>query len=173
MYSLYDKVKDNTPEKHWKFLTAELKEIKAELSAREAAAKTAKTSNKSAYNYDVRASELTNPAPRTHFLRTFGQSTREFIEGGSTASNVTQFLSMFNGLAEQQVLQQQDSELRQHLQVAKTPTETCDVAYLSVLNRLPTDEERDVVSASLDAHDKKWNLDLAWALLNSQEFLFY
>jgi hypothetical protein len=173
MYSLCDEVKDKSPDEYWKFLTAELKKIKDELAAQDNAAKAAKIPNKSAYNYNVRASELYNPAPRTHFLRTFGQSTREFIEGGSTASNVTQFLSMFNGVAEQQILQRQDSVLRQQLQRVQSPNETCDVAYLSVLSRLPTEDERDMISASLDVHDKKWNLDLGWALLNSQEFLFY
>jgi hypothetical protein len=173
MYALYDQVKNYTPEQHWTFLTDELKKIKDDLNAQEATAKDAKGAKKSPYNYNVRASELYNPAPRNHFLRTFGQSTREFIEGGSTASNVTQFLSMFNGLAEQQVLQNHDSELRRHLQYAASPAEACDVAYLSILNRKPTNDERDAVSASLDPKEPKWSLDLSWALLNSQEFMFY
>jgi hypothetical protein len=173
MYSLYDEVKDKTPDQYWPFVKAELTKMKDDVAAQEAAAKAAKITPKSIYGAHVRASEHMNPAPRNHFLRTFGQSTREFIEGSSTSSNVTQFLSMFNGVADQQVLQNRDSELRKHFQLAKSNAETCDIAYLSVLNRHPTDDERDIVGASLDSHDPKWNLDLAWALLNSQEFLFY
>ena len=173
MYTLYSQVKNNTPEQHWKFLTAELKKIKDELNARMESAKAAGKPAPSYYNYTVRASELTNPAPRNHFLRTFGQSTREFIEGGNTASNVTQFLSMFNGLAEQQVLQRKDSELRKRLEGTPSASEACDVAYLSILSRLPTDKDRQAVSETLDSKDSKWSLDLAWALFNSQEFLFY
>jgi hypothetical protein len=86
---------------------------------------------------------------------------------------VTQFLSMFNGVAEQQVLQKSDSELRLHLKEAASSSEECDVAYLSVLNRLPTDEEREAIRNSLQVDDKKRDLDIAWALLNSAEFLFY
>src|SRR5689334_9652410 len=173
MYALYDQVKDKTPDDYWPFVKAELAKMKDDLAAQEAAAKASKTTPKSIYGAHVRASELMNPGPRSHFLRTFGQSTREFIEGGSTSSNVTQFLSMFNGVAEQQVLQNRDSELRKHFQLAKSNAETTDIAYLSILNRKPTADERDMVSASLDSRDPKWNLDLAWTLLNSQEFLFY
>jgi hypothetical protein len=173
MYSLYEQVKNNTPEQHWAFLAGELKKIKEDLKTQEAAMKDAKGATKSPYNYNARASELYNPAPRNHFLRTFGQSTREFIEAGSTSSNVTQFLSMFNGVAEQQILQNRDSELRRHLQSTKSATDACDVAFLSVLSRQPTKEERDTINASLDPKESKWNLDLAWALLNSQEFMFY
>ncbi len=173
MYSLYDQVKDKTPDQYWPFVKAELAKMKDDLAAQEVAAKASKTPPKSIYGAHVRASELLNPAPRNHFLRTFGQSTREYVEGGSTSSNVTQFLSMFNGVAEQQVLQNRDSELHKHFQLAKSNAETCDIAYLSVLNRYPTADERDMVDASLNSQEPKWNLDLTWALLNSQEFLFY
>jgi hypothetical protein len=173
MYALWDQVKDKSPDQYWPFVKAELAKMKDDVAAQDAAAKAAKITPQSIYGAHVRASELLNPAPRSHFLRTFGQSTREYIEGGSTSSNVTQFLSMFNGVAEQQVLQNKDSELRKHFQVAKTNPETIDIAYLSILNRQPTADERDIVSASLDSHDPKWNLDLAWTLFNSQEFLFY
>lgn len=173
MYKLWDQVKDKSPEEYWPFVKAELARMKADVAAQEAATKKLKTPPKSIYGAHVRASELLNPAPRNHFLRTFGQSTREFIEGGSTASNVTQFLSMFNGVAEQQVLQNKESELRKYFGRANSTEETIDIAYLSILNRPPTAEERDIVTASIDTHDPKWNLDLAWTLFNSQEFLFY
>ena len=173
MYSLYQEVKNNTAEQHLEFVAKKLKEIQADIKSQDAANPGVKYSWSTTFNLKSRASELLNPAPRNHFLRTFGQSTREFIEGGSTASNVTQFLSMFNGIAEQQVLQNKDSELRRHLQRAKTTSETCDVAFLSALSRFPTDVERQNISASLDPHDEKWDRDLVWALLNSPEFLFY
>jgi hypothetical protein len=45
----------------------------------------------------VRASEIPTPVPLGHFLRQFGQSDRETIEGGRTVGTVPQILAMFNG----------------------------------------------------------------------------
>ena len=88
-------------------------------------------------------------------------------------ANVTQFLSMFNGFVEGQLLQNPKSELIKHLSSAKSADDKCDVVFLSTLGRLPTDEERAaVVAQSGPDGNTDSQQDLVWALLNSQEFVF-
>ena len=45
----------------------------------------------------ARASELTTPAPRGHFLRDFGQSDRNVIENANDQASVPQVLNLLNG----------------------------------------------------------------------------
>ncbi|MEX2169168.1 MAG: DUF1549 domain-containing protein [Pirellulales bacterium] len=172
MYTRFDEVKDHTVDQHWEFVAAELKAMKDDLQVQLDAERAAPNDVKPIFNFEVRASELGAPAEPSHFLRTFGQSNREFIEGGSTASNVTQFLSMFNGLVESHLLQNPESELMQHMASKDSPSEKCDIAFLSILGRLPTDEERAMIAATSATDDFRRHQNVVWALLNSQEFLF-
>ncbi len=172
MHTRFEEVEDHTVEQHWEFVAAELKAMKDDLESQLDAERAAPNNVKPIYSYDVRASELGAPAAPSHFLRTFGQSNREFIEGGSTASNITQFLSMFNGLVETHLLQNPASELMQHVASKDSPSEKCDIAFLSILSRLPTDEERAKIAATSATEEATRQQDVVWALLNSQEFLF-
>ncbi|MCI0333037.1 MAG: DUF1549 and DUF1553 domain-containing protein [Planctomycetes bacterium] len=172
MHTRFDKVKTHTVDQHWEFVVSELKAMKDDLQSQLDAERAAPNNVKPIYNFEVRASELGAPAAPGHFLRTFGQSNREFIEGGSKASNVTQFMPMFNGLVESQLLQNPESVLMQHLASKDSPSEKCDIAFLSILSRLPTDEERAMIAATSPTDDSWRQQDVVWALLNSQEFLF-
>ena len=171
MYSLYDAVKDLTADEHWQFVTRELKKYQEECEAQAKAEQADPKKRESLFDFMVRASELSAPAAPSHLLRTFGQSNREFIEAGSTASNVTQFLTMFNGFVEAQLLQNPTSELAKHLSSTPSPDERCDVAFISILSRRPTADERTTAVAKFH-DDKSSEQDLVWALLNSQEFIF-
>jgi len=171
MFSLYEATKDHSVDEHWEFVVSELSEIKNDLKSQQEAESTGEKPRKPIYDFMGRGAELSAPAPPGHFLRTFGQSNREFIDGGSTASNVTQFLSMFNGVVESSVLRNRNSILLQQLSAAKTSDEKIDVAYLSVLNRAPMTDERATLTAGLADGSLKVK-DIVWVLLNSQEFLF-
>ena len=70
---------------------------------------------------------------------------------------------------------QQSNKLRQLVQPAGNPRGPVDSVYLTVLSRLPTDEELKVVGAYFQrVPGNKWPavVDLVWALINSDEFLY-
>lgn len=57
----------------------------------------------------------------------------------------------------------------------KTPNEIAAGIYLGILSRFPTQEELKLVSARVPsggAMGREVAVDLAWALINSAEFLY-
>jgi hypothetical protein len=120
----------------------------------------------------VRASEMPTPLPLGHFLRQFGQSDRESIEGGRTVATVPQILAMFNGPITHAMLQPGSvivDEVTSH-----RPEEAIDVVFLSVLSRRPEADERQVARAEITTADTQATGcgNLVWGLLNTREFLF-
>ncbi|NBW96331.1 MAG: DUF1553 domain-containing protein [Planctomycetia bacterium] len=120
----------------------------------------------------VRASELPTPLPLGHFLRQFGQSDRETIEGGRTVATIPQILAMFNGPITHAMLEKGSviyDEVTSH-----KPKEAVDVVFLSVLSHRPTAEERAAAIQEItSAEDPATGCgNVIWALLNTREFLF-
>jgi hypothetical protein len=120
----------------------------------------------------VRASEMPAPLPLGHFLRQFGQSDREAIEGSRTVATVPQILTMYNGPITHSMLEQ-GSVLYDNV-VKATPQEAIDVIFLSVLSHPPSAEDRrlareEVLTADTPAAGLG---NLVWALLNTREFIF-
>jgi len=65
--------------------------------------------------------------------------------------------------------------MKRLLDPARKPKETIEVLYLSILSRLPTPDEIAAVESYMKSGVAKRNevgIDLAWALINSDEFLF-
>ena len=120
----------------------------------------------------VRASELPTPLPLGHFLRQFGQSDRESIEGARTTATVPQILAMFNGSITHSMLEQGSviyDEVMSH-----DPRQAVDVVFLALLSHRPSAEDRslaiqEIVSAESPAAGCG---NLIWALLNTREFIF-
>ena len=57
----------------------------------------------------------------------------------------------------------------------RNPRNAVTGLYLTILSRMPTEEELEIVKAyarSGEAKGPKAMLDLAWALINSAEFLY-
>jgi hypothetical protein len=120
----------------------------------------------------MRASEMPTPLPLGHFLRQFGQSDRESIEGGRTVATIPQILAMFNGPITHAMLQPGSvifDEVTSH-----RPEEAIDVVFLSVLSRRPEADERQVARAEITTADIPATGcgNLVWGLLNTREFLF-
>jgi hypothetical protein len=120
----------------------------------------------------VRASEMPAPLPLGHFLRQFGQSDREAIEGSRTVATVPQILTMFNGPITHSMLER-GSVIYDNV-VEHTPQEAIDVIFLSVLSHPPSAEDRrlareEVMTADTPAAGLG---NLIWALLNTREFIF-
>ena len=120
----------------------------------------------------VRASEMPTPLPLGHFLRQFGQSDRESIEGGRTVATIPQILAMFNGPVTHAMLQPGSvifDEVTSH-----RPEEAIDVVFLSVLSRRPEADERRIARDEIATADTQsvGCGNLVWGLLNTREFLF-
>ena len=120
----------------------------------------------------ARASELPTPLPLGHFLRQFGQGDRETIDGGRTVATVPQILAMFNGPITHAMLERGSlvvDELAEH-----DAGQAVDVIFLSVLSRLPDEEDRRLAVAEIgSAEDVPTGCgNCVWALLNTREFLF-
>lgn len=124
------------------------------------------------YNKDLlRSSELTSPTPPSHFLRKFGQSSREVIEGGSSDSDVTQVLSLINGHVEKTIIGDSKAIVYKAIDAASTPEEKVKAAFLTILSRYPTPAELDLMlPEAKQGRDGVKNI--IYALLNSNEFIF-
>ncbi len=119
----------------------------------------------------LRAAELPSPTPPDHFLRKFGQSSREVIEGGSADSDVTQVLSHINGHVEKTIIGDSKAIVYQAIESAATPEEKVTAAFLSILSRTPTPAEMDLMlPEAKKGRDGVKNI--LYALLNSNEFIF-
>ncbi|MCA9135419.1 MAG: DUF1553 domain-containing protein [Planctomycetales bacterium] len=131
--------------------------------------------NKHAYQGNVlcRASELPSPQRADHFLRQFGQSDRESIDGSEQAATVPQILAMFNGPITHVMLEQGSAIVDDVLAIDNT-RDRIDAIFLSVLARRPATKDRLVAAKELSktANDNVGYGNIIWALLNTREFLF-
>jgi hypothetical protein len=131
--------------------------------------------NEHAYQGNVlcRASELPAPQRGDHFLRQFGQSDRETIDGSVRDATVPQILAMFNGPITHVMLEPGSAIVDDVLAIEKT-RDRIDAIFLSVLARRP--ESRDRVTAAKELSrtpdDNVGYGNIIWALLNTREFLF-
>ena len=120
----------------------------------------------------MKASEMPTPLPLGHFLRQFGQSDRESIEGGRTVATIPQILAMFNGPITHSMLER-GSVIYDNVTSHK-PQEAVDVVFLSVLTHRPSAEDRQfAVEEIMTADDRQTGCgNVIWALLNTREFIF-
>jgi hypothetical protein len=111
----------------------------------------------------VRASEVNDNNPVNTILEQLGRGDRELIDTSSKEGSVTQVISFMNGqLAE--VAINKDTNLAKTI-AGKSPTDTIDIIFKSILVRKPTiDEKSKFVGVQDD--------DIIWALVNSSEFKF-
>ncbi len=124
-----------------------------------------------------RSVQLVDGSITSQFLEMFGRPPRDtgLVSERSTKSNESQRLHLLNSTHIQNKLER-SWRLRTLLnQNRKTPRRLINTIYLTVLSRLPTDEETQTV---LD-HAKTKGLgqrnamqDLVWALINTKEFLY-
>ena len=121
-----------------------------------------------------RASEMRQPAPGNHFLRDFGQSDRNLIEGSNTDPNVTQILTLLNGNHHFQIVRP-GSLISDELGQAKdSPKNRARIIYLSVLGRDPEADEFQLAIKLFkqEKHVTAGDRSLVWILLNTPEFMF-
>ena len=120
----------------------------------------------------ARASELSSPAPRNHFLRQFGQSDRLLLDSATNEANMAQVLSLMNGHVEEMVVSNEDSALYKALEAGSTDRDKVRYLYYAVLGRPPADDEMKLLMRDvIDGSDESYR-NLASALLSTHEFLF-
>jgi hypothetical protein len=87
---------------------------------------------------------------------------------------VVQAFQLLSGPAINNLLTRDDNRLRELSTTTAPPRETVETLHWTALSRAPTDAERTRFAQHLEAaKDKRRALeDLAWALLNSKEFVF-
>ena len=117
----------------------------------------------------LRASELSQPAPDNHFLRMFGQSSRDLVNDSSVEGSIPQSLMLMNG-GVQNLLYHRDARLSKMLKRSGDFKSAVQFLFLSFFCRPPTPEEMNAIEQALAQGMKKE--DLSWALFNSTEFLF-
>ncbi|MFM1872254.1 MAG: hypothetical protein RL398_1676 [Planctomycetota bacterium] len=119
----------------------------------------------------LRASDLAQPAAPSHLLRQFGQSDRETIDAASDAATVPQVLTLLNGFLDTKVLAG-ESALARDIATAGSGERRVRVAFLTTLNREPTEEEALTWRRAIAVYGQDAIKDLAWVLCNSNEFRF-
>ncbi|MGV3661946.1 MAG: DUF1549 domain-containing protein [Prosthecobacter sp.] len=116
-----------------------------------------------------RASELPQPTPDGHFLRMFGQGSRDFIGDSWSASTVPQALLMLNSDFFDHVARS-GSPLSDSLRGLNNIRDVARGAFMTVLTREPTQAELDACQETLgDGRNPK---ALARMLLTTAEFIF-
>ncbi len=124
---------------------------------------------------EMSAVELADGSVTSSFLTLFGRSARATGMEGERVSELasTQWLYLLNSTAIQGKLQS-GSGLAAMLSAGGKPNEIAERLYLTILSRFPTEADLKVVEEYARAKGAKgrdaW-VDLAWALINSPEFL--
>ncbi len=122
---------------------------------------------------------MASPAPADHFLRVFGQPSRDGLgEFRDHSASLRQQLMMLNGKATHEASRVGSLEpLFALLSSEDSPKvdEAIRTAYLEALTRQPTQEEMEEARILLTGSGVKpidGMADLRWAIFNSHEFRF-
>ncbi|MAB76690.1 MAG: hypothetical protein CMO47_09570 [Verrucomicrobiales bacterium] len=119
----------------------------------------------------LRASELQQPAPAASMLDTFGQSDRRITDDHNYDGSVPQVFALMNGSVTRQ-LTGSSSKVVYDLEDLDGPDDKVRGVFFTLLNRFPTDEELKLGMGMIEDYGDNGISDLAWALMNSPEFLY-
>jgi hypothetical protein len=124
---------------------------------------------------DQRSIELADGSIGSSFLELFGRPSRDtgLESERNNRPSPAQQLHLLNSSHIRRKIEQ-SAKLRDLMQAKKKPREIAEDVYLTILSRLPTDEELKTLKDYSDAkrEGKRPMLDLVWALINSAEFLY-
>lgn len=119
----------------------------------------------------IRAAEMEQPAPGASLLDTFGQSDRMVTDDHTFDGSVPQVLALMNGTVTE-YLTGSNSKVVRDLEVLDAPEDKVRAIYFTMLSRYPSEDEQKMGVDILDEYGDDGIRDLAWALMNSPEFLF-
>jgi hypothetical protein len=123
-----------------------------------------------------RSIALADGSITSSFLEMFGRPPRDTGLESERSNRPTsdQRLHLLNSSHIQRKIEQ-SSRLRDLMQSRRKPREVTTELYLTILSRFPTDEELKIIEAyskSRRENRREVAFDLAWALINSAEFLY-
>jgi hypothetical protein len=121
-----------------------------------------------------RSISLADGSITSPFLEMFGRPSRDtgLQSERNNKPTADQRLHLLNSSHIQRKIDQSE-KLRVLFQARGRPRDMIDGLYLTILSRFPTDEELATVrNYSQGNNNRRVGLDLAWALINSDEFLF-
>lgn len=122
-----------------------------------------------------RAIEVPNGQSNNYFLQTFGRASRETpcTCEVSTSPTLSQALHLLNGENTSGKIAQ-GGLIETLLASGQSPSQAAQAIYLTCLSRLPTPREQEQIDRRLvESSDARQDLvDLFWAVLNSNEFIF-
>ena len=126
---------------------------------------------------DQRSIALPDGSITSSFLETFGRPGRDTGMEAERNNRVTssQRLHLLNSTQVRRKIEQ-GPKIQGLLRAKGNPREVIDNLYFTILSRPPTDQERQIVGDYAKApgmDGKTAALDLAWALVNSAEFLYH
>lgn len=162
-----------TTEEYWHLLLSKYEENKAKGQTFVTRQNRNREIKKLGFDDDAlrRASELPQPSPDGHFLRIFGQSNRLLMDNAWANPTVPQALTLMNGPLFTQITKP-DSTLNRTLAALPNPEAKCSAVFLATVGRVPTAAEVQMALADIrDGSEVRYE-DLAWALINSRQFLF-
>jgi hypothetical protein len=126
---------------------------------------------------DQRSVALPDGSITSTFLETFGRPGRDTGMQAERNNRITaaQRLHLLNSTHIRKKIEQ-GPKIQALVRTRGSPREVIDALYYTILSRPPTDQERQAVitygsSPGMDARSAA--LDLAWALVNSAEFLYH
>jgi hypothetical protein len=124
----------------------------------------------------LRSIALPDGSITSSFLELFGRSARDtgLADERNNRPTAAQRLHMLNSSHVQRKIAQ-GPKLQALLQSRPTPRETAETLYLAILSRYPTDEELKAAMGYTPPgmfKGREAAIDLAWALMNSAEFLY-
>lgn len=123
----------------------------------------------------LRAAQLPGVNMGGPFLKVFGKPERLLTCEceRSDATTLAQAFQLINGESLRRMLEREDNRIGKLLKSAASDEAICEELYLSALCRTPTESEKQAASTHLARsrdRRKAWE-DVAWALVNSKEFL--
>ncbi|MEY3457646.1 MAG: hypothetical protein RL215_803, partial [Planctomycetota bacterium] len=124
----------------------------------------------------TKAIDLVDPPEGHKFLQVFGQPQRELpceCER-STDSNLSQALQLINGPTVHNKLRADAGNIHRWVSENKSDTEIVNLLYSIALSRPATPQELEIAAAHVKASEDRTRAleDVAWAVINSKEFLF-
>jgi hypothetical protein len=137
------------------------------------------------YPLGMRALQLPDTAVKSYFLTAFGRPPRQQTRESERTSvpTITQALHEFNGDTLNNKLRSASGSLSKLVKEGLSDEQIIDRIYVSALSRHPTESERTTLAAALrsagqekvpgvDDQRRAALIDMSWALLTGQEFMF-
>ncbi len=123
---------------------------------------------------EQRSISLPDGSITSSFLEMFGRPSRDTGEESERSNRITatQRLHLLNSTHIQRKIEQ-GPKMQALLRQRKAPREIVTDLYLTILSRPPTDAERATIAGySTSGARANIGIDVAWALINSTEFLY-